>query len=87
MAREQKITFGEMRESGVSRVVVFCRDYRGSHSVQMDADYWPDNLRLSDVEERLVCQACGKRGAEVRPDFRYPKTAGNLSPRRDEGPR
>jgi hypothetical protein len=26
-------------------------------------------IRLSDIEERFVCQACGKRGADVRPDF------------------
>jgi hypothetical protein len=26
-------------------------------------------LRLSDFEPRFVCQACGRKGAEVRPDF------------------
>jgi hypothetical protein len=30
---------------------------------------WPDDLRLSDLEPRFVCAACGKRGADVRPDF------------------
>jgi hypothetical protein len=29
------------------------------------------NLRLSDIEPRFVCAACGKRGAEVRPDFNW----------------
>lgn len=24
---------------------------------------------LSDIEERFTCKACGKRGADVRPDF------------------
>jgi len=27
--------------------------------------------RLSDIEPRLVCAACGERGAEVRPDFNW----------------
>ena len=45
MLREQKITFGEMREFGV---VVFCADYRCSHSIALPADRWPDILRLSD---------------------------------------
>jgi hypothetical protein len=33
------------------------------------ADCWPDDVRLSDLEWRFVRQACGKRGADVRPDF------------------
>jgi hypothetical protein len=30
-------------------------------------------LRLSDIEARFVCGACGKRGADVRPDFNFSK--------------
>ena len=29
---------------------------------------WPDDVRLSDIEDRFVCTACGKRGADVRGD-------------------
>jgi len=32
MKREQKITFGEMRESGVRKIGIHCFDYRCSHS-------------------------------------------------------
>jgi hypothetical protein len=38
MQRHQKIAFGEMRESGVLDVVVFCGDYRCSHSTALPAD-------------------------------------------------
>jgi hypothetical protein len=69
MARDQKITFGEMRESGVFGVVVFCSDYSCSHSTALPADRWPDHIRLSDIEPQFVCKACGKRGADVRPLF------------------
>jgi hypothetical protein len=34
----------------------------------MSADHWPDHVRLSDIEPLFICQACGKRGADVRPD-------------------
>jgi hypothetical protein len=27
-------------------------------------------MRLSDLEPRFICLACGKRGADVRPDFK-----------------
>ena len=29
----------------------------------------PDHARLSDVEPKLICSACGKKGAELRPLF------------------
>jgi hypothetical protein len=69
MPRQQKITFGEMRAAGARGVTVFCTDHKCSHSVTLDADCWPDSLRLSDVEERFVCRACGKRGADIRPIY------------------
>jgi hypothetical protein len=30
-------------------------------------------VRLSDLEDRFVCTACGRRGADVRPDFKWDK--------------
>ena len=71
--REEKITLGEMRESGVRGLLVYCADYHCSHSMAMSADQWPDSVRLSDIERLFVCQACGKRGADVRPDFHWEK--------------
>jgi hypothetical protein len=68
-ARPLKITFGEMRASGVRAILIYCRDHRCSHHVETSADGWGDDVRLSDIEPGFVCTACGKRGAEVRPDF------------------
>src|SRR6476659_5618509 len=65
--RPQKITFGEMREMGIRGVLVYCSDYRCSHSIALSADRW-SGVRLSDIEPRFVWKACGQRGAEVRPD-------------------
>ena len=50
-------------------ILVYCADYHSSHSVALNADRWPDEVRLSDIEDRFVCQRCGKRGADVRPDW------------------
>jgi hypothetical protein len=55
--RTQKITFGEMRASGVRRVIVYCSDYMCRHSILMDASNWPDTLRLSDIKDRFICPA------------------------------
>ena len=67
--RPPKITLGEMRESGMRRILVYCGEFRRSHHLDISADQWPDEVRLSDLEPRFVCQACGRRGADVRPNF------------------
>jgi len=54
----QKITF-EMRASGVREVLVYCRDHRCSHHVEISADHWADHIRLSDIEPGFLCTACG----------------------------
>jgi len=69
----QKITLAEMRASGVRGVLIYCSDYRCSHYVAISADQWADGVRLSDIEDRFTCSACGKRGADVRPDFNWDK--------------
>jgi hypothetical protein len=51
--------------------MIYCADYHCSHSVALSADRWPDDVRLSDLEPRFVCRACGRRGADIRPDFNW----------------
>jgi len=63
--RTQKITFAEMRESGIRGLLVYCADYRCSHSIAISGDAWPDDIRLSDIEPRFVYQACGNAGSGV----------------------
>ena len=75
MPREQKITFGEMRAQGVRGLLIYCADHKCSHSTAWLADAWPDHLRLSDVKPKFTCRTCGKRGADVRPDFNWDRTA------------
>jgi hypothetical protein len=69
--RPQKITFGEMRSTGGRGLLIYYSDYKCSHSIAISADPWPDHVRLSDLEPRFVCAACGKRGADVRPNFNW----------------
>jgi hypothetical protein len=67
--RPQKITLGEMRSTGLRKLLVYCGDYKCAHSVTISADRWSDDVRLSDLEPAFTCQACGHRGADVRPLF------------------
>ena len=61
----------EMRVPGVFRIDVSCSDYRCNHSTRLSADRRTDYVRLSDIEPQYVCKACGKRGADDRPDFQH----------------
>lgn len=76
----QKITFSEMRSGGVRGLLVYCSDYRCSHSAAISGDPWPDDARLSDIEARFTCQACGRRGADVRPNFHWEEEARRAVP-------
>lgn len=71
--RHQKLTLGEMRASGVRGLLIYCSDYQCSHWTAISGDRWPDDVRLSDIEGRFVCEACGQRGADVRPNFHWEK--------------
>ena len=71
--RPQKITLGEMREMGVRGLLVYCSDYKCSHWGMINADRWPVDVRLSDLEPLFVCQACGTRPADLRPNFHWEK--------------
>lgn len=76
----QKITLGEMRHpeggrGGTRGLLVYCADYRCGHMVRLrpdDVDRWPAEIRLSDLEPKFTCTRCGRRGADVRPDFDRP---------------
>jgi hypothetical protein len=54
-----------MRSSGVRGVLIYCADYKCSHYIAISGDRWPDDVRLSDLEPKLTCSACGKRGADI----------------------
>jgi hypothetical protein len=70
MERQQKITLGEMRaNNGPRLLIVYCSDYKCSHSIIVSSSLWPDHVRLSDLEPRFSCRTCGRRGADVRPLF------------------
>jgi hypothetical protein len=46
LIRPQKITFGEMRSTGVRGVLTYCADYKCSHSIAISADLWPDDMSV-----------------------------------------
>jgi hypothetical protein len=68
LTRPQKITFDELRESGVRGVLIYCSDYHCSHSIATSGD---DRITsgCQTLSPRFICIACGQRGADIRPHF------------------
>jgi hypothetical protein len=60
-----------MRAAGVRVLLIYCSDYKCSHWTAISGDRWSDDMRLSDIEPRFTCQACGTKGADVRPNFHW----------------
>jgi hypothetical protein len=82
--RQQKITLGEMRNSGVHGLLVYCADYRCSHHTKLgrgEVERWAESVRLSDLEPCFVCKACGTRGADIRPNFAPARMGTNAWPK------
>ena len=75
LTRPTKITFADMHSQGVRGLLIYCADYRCSHSLAVSGDEWPDGLRLSDIEPRFVCAACSKRGGDGRTAIFKPVTS------------
>jgi hypothetical protein len=79
MPSAEKITLGQMRQSGPSRLQIFCGEHKCEHSVVIDTDCWPESLRLSDLQALFVCTVCGHRGADVRPLFEHAQMGNRLT--------
>ena len=69
MVSKPKITFGEMREMGVRGLLVYCSDYHCSHWTAISGDPWPDDVRLSDIEQRFTCQGVRHQGCGPPPEL------------------
>jgi hypothetical protein len=69
--RSGHITLGAMRLSGVRSALIHCSENRCGQWTRLGrnvCDQWDDDVNLIDIESKFVCQACGRRGAAIRPD-------------------
>ena len=69
----QKISFGELRASGVDAMLIYCWDHHCSHHVTVSADRWADHVRLSDLNRlspaapaASAAPRCGRIGIRLR---------------------
>jgi hypothetical protein len=61
---------GHIRSHGVRRLLIYCtQGLFCHHSAVVDADRWPDDTVLLDLDRKAVCTKCGVIGADVRPNW------------------
>lgn len=67
----EKITLGKRREMGIRGLLVYCLDYKAAKMSKSA----PTNGRITSgfpiSSPLFLCQACGRKGAEVRADFNW----------------
>ena len=56
-----------MREMGVRSLLVICRKCEVARVVNMDG--YDDTWAVTSFGPRMLCKACGARGADVRPNW------------------
>ena len=77
----EPVTMGHIRSHRVTRLLVYCGSINCNHSATLDAGWLADDAILLELDRRVVCTACGHRGAEVRPDWSQHTTARALAGR------
>ena len=60
IGRPTKIAFAEMRDLGVRGILVYCADYRCSHSIAVSGDHWPDEGVSSARPAVSAALMCGQ---------------------------
>jgi hypothetical protein len=58
------------RNHGVTHLRINCVDPACNHHTLISLEGLPDDLVLADLKPTLRCAKCGRKGADVRPDWR-----------------
>src|ERR1700730_5220424 len=67
--RGPPVTLGHIRSHGVRRLLINCSTGLCHHSALIDADRWPDDTVLLDLDKKAVRTKCGTIGADARPNW------------------
>ncbi len=58
--RPQPVTLGHIRSHGVRHMLIYCSaGLYCHHSAVVDADRWPDNTVLLELDAKAVCTKAG----------------------------
>ena len=61
----------DCRRHALTHLLIYCTNYPAycHHDGTLPIDGLPDELLLDQIQVRCRCTRCGKKGADVRPDW------------------
>ena len=65
-------TIGHVKSHSVTTLLVYCPGGNGGtcwHQGEMSVDDFANDIDIPNIGPRMRCQKCGRRGADVRPDW------------------
>ena len=64
-------TVGDCRPHEITTLLIYCSNYAAFcyHEGTLPIAGLPDDLLFEDLGRRCRCTKCGKKGAEIRPDW------------------
>jgi hypothetical protein len=78
--RGPPVTLGHIRSHGVRHLLICCsQGLYCHHSALINADRWPDETVLLDMNRKAVCTKCGIIGGDVRPNWSERPPPGSLT--------
>jgi hypothetical protein len=63
------MTLGNMRANGVRTIAAYCQSSNCYHSGVVSVSDLSDDVEVPAIVSRLRCTACGRLGAESRPNW------------------
>ena len=63
------MTLGNMRENGVRSLLVHFSNVNCRHEAVVSVDHLGDDVPVPNLGQRMRCERCGQRGADVRPNW------------------
>jgi hypothetical protein len=74
------VTLGHIRSHGVRNLLIYCSaGLYCRHSAVINADRWPNETALLDLDRKAVCTKCGMIGADVRQNWSERPQPGSLT--------
>jgi hypothetical protein len=69
LLHDKPVPLAKMRSHGRSSAYVCCSNPDCHHNAEIDASGFPDDMIFADLQPRMLCTACGHRGADVSPSW------------------
>jgi hypothetical protein len=73
------MTFGNMRELGVHRLIASCLNDACRHQALIDVSSYGDDVEVPSFQRRAKCGKCGGKNVDVRPNWKEQPPAESLT--------